>query len=254
MSTLLHTAAHDRHDGRLSAVDPRARIVAAIALSVVVVAAHRLETIGLTLAAAAIAAVASGLSLRSVGKRLLPLNALMALLVALLPLSTPGETLWRIGPIGFSQEGLRLGVVIAMKGNAVLLTIIGLLGTMDVVTLGHALSHLRVPDKLTHLLLFTVRYLDVLHGEYLRLRAAMRARGFRPRMDRHTYRTFGHLVGMLLIRGLDRAERIMDAMKCRGFCGRFYMLDHFAFSQRDAVFCAASTVLFAALLFLECQR
>ena len=82
--------------------------------------------------------------------------------------------------------------------------------------LGHALGHLHVPRKLAHLLLFTVRYLDVLDREYRRLRAAMKVRSFRPRMSLHTYRAYGYLVGMLLVRSFDRSERMLAAMKCRG--------------------------------------
>jgi cobalt/nickel transport system permease protein len=251
MPTILHSAAHDRSGARLSSVDPRARILAAVLLSIIVVAARHLDTVGLALAIVGPGSLLAGLPARDVAKRLLPLNALMLVLFVLLPLSTPGDAIWQLGPWAFSREGLRLAVTIALKGNAVLLTLVALLGTMDAVTLGHALSHLYVPDKLTHLLLFTVRYLDVLHREYLRLRAAMKLRGFRPRMDRHTYRSLGYLVGMLLVRSLDRAERIVAAMKCRGFRGHFYMLDHFAFARRDAAFCAASAVLFAALVWME---
>jgi cobalt/nickel transport system permease protein len=133
----------------------------------------------------------------------------------------------------------------------VVLTLVVLLGTMDAVTLGHTLHHLHVPEKLTHLMLFTVRYLDVLNREYLRLRAAMKARGFRPRFNRHTYRSFGYLVGMLLVRSLDRAERIAAAMKCRGFQGHFFLLDHFAFSRRDVPFCLAALALFVLLLLIS---
>jgi len=133
----------------------------------------------------------------------------------------------------------------------VVLTLVVLLGTMDAVTLGHTLHHLRVPEKFTHLMLFTVRYLDVLHHEYLRLRGAMKARGFRPRLDRHTYRCFGYLVGMLLVRSLDRAERIAAAMKCRGFQGHFFLLDHFAFSRRDVPFCVASLTFLLLLMLRE---
>jgi cobalt/nickel transport system permease protein len=126
-----------------------------------------------------------------------------------------------------------------------------LAGTLEASVLGHALSHLHVPDKLTHLLLLTVRYLEVLQREYLRLEAAMRVRGFRPRISRHTYRSYGYLVGMLLVRSLDRSERVLAAMKCRGFRGRFYLLDHFAFSRRDVPFCVASGVVLAGLIVLE---
>jgi cobalt/nickel transport system permease protein len=249
MPSLLHTAARP-HESRLG-IDPRARLLTAVVLSTVTVVAGRLETIGVALVAALVATLVSRQSPKVVAKRLLPLNVLMLLLVLLLPLSTPGETLFQLGPMRFSCEGLRLAIAIAMKGNAVLLWLVALLGTMDPITLGHALSHLRVPDKLTPLLLFTVRYLDVLHREYLRLRAAMKARGFRPRLDRHTCRSIGYLVGMLLVRSFDRAERILAAMKCRGFRGHFFILDHFAFGRRDATFCMAATALAVFLLAME---
>jgi cobalt/nickel transport system permease protein len=54
-----------------------------------------------------------------------------------------------------------------------------------------------------------------------------------------------------LVRSLDRAERIAAAMKCRGFRGHFYMLDHFAFAKRDLRFCIASLTLLLLLIFME---
>ena len=75
----------------------------------------------------------------------------------------------------------------------------------------------------------------------------MKMRGFRPRMNWHTYRTYGYLVGMLLVRSLERSERIVAAMKCRGFRGRFYLLDHFAFSSADRCCFSAVTLRNGAL-------
>jgi cobalt/nickel transport system permease protein len=184
-------------------------------------------------------------------KRLVPLNLFLLLLSALLPLTIGNSALASFGPLGYNVEGLVLAARIALKANAIVLMITVLLGRLSVVTMGHALDHLRVPNKLVHLLLFTVRYFDVLGGEYARLAAAMKMRGFRPRMNRHTYRTYGYLAGMLLVRGLERSERIVAAMKCRGFKGRFHLLDHFAFSPADAWFAAASGLILAALAILE---
>ena len=65
------------------------------------------------------------------------------------------------------------------------LMLMALVGTMESTTLCHALYRLRTPESLVHLLMFTVRYIDVLHQEYLRLRTAMKARGFRPQNSRH---------------------------------------------------------------------
>jgi cobalt/nickel transport system permease protein len=235
-------------------IDPRARILTAAAFSAVVAVVNGFAALGLALSAALVAAGLTQLHPLLILRRLLPVNLLVLLLVALLPWTAarPDSTaLLVLGPLAYTWEGLLLAVAIAIKANAIVLAIVVLLGTLDVVTLGHALSHLRVPDKLTHLLLFAVRYLDVLRREYGRLRAAMKIRGFRPRMSRHTYRSFGYLVGMLLVRSLDRSERIVAAMKCRGFRGRFYLFDHFAFSAGDAWFAAVSVLLLAALALVE---
>jgi cobalt/nickel transport system permease protein len=229
-------------------VDPRLRILAAVGVSVVVAVADRLPVLGAALGAAVVAFAFSGLPPRTALRRLVPLNVLLFLVAAVLPFTTPGKTAWHLGPLAASHQGLLLAAAIWLKGNAVLLALVALFGSMDASTFGHAMSHLRVPDKLTHLLLFTVRYLDVLHRESLRLRAAMKVRAFRPGMNRHTYRAYGHLVGMLLVRSFDRAERIVAAMKCRGFRGRFYLLDHFHYSWADLPFAVLSLAILGGLL------
>jgi len=237
--------------GYFGRIDPRLRVVAAAVFAVLVALACRFPTLGAAVVVAIVAAAIARLSPGQVWRRLLPLNMLMLVLLVVLPLGAGGPPAATIGPVTFSQEGLLLAASIALKGNAIVLAMLALLGSLDATTLGHALSHLHVPQKLAHLLLFTVRYVDVLHREGLRLRAAMRVRAFRPRISLHTYRSYGYLVGMLLVRGFDRSERILAAMKCRGFQGRFYMLDHFAFSRADVPFGVISLLVLIAMCLLE---
>ena len=233
---------HSLHCGPsfLAQIDPRARIAAAVLLTLVVAVARSVPAMALAMAAAAGLVAMAQISPGDLFRRLLPLEILVAVLMIVLP--------WP----AYNREGFMLAIVIALKANAVVLAVAALIGTMDAVTLGHALAHFHVPQKLTQLMLFMIRYFDVLGREYLRLRAAMRVRCFRPAMNGHSYRTFGYLVGMLLVHSFDRSERVLAAMKCRGFRGRYYMLDHFAFvPQRDLPFYTAIFVLAAILLGLE---
>ncbi|MCV6598747.1 MAG: energy-coupling factor transporter transmembrane protein EcfT, partial [Mangrovicoccus sp.] len=110
---------------------------------------------------------------------------------------------------------------------------------------------LRCPETLVHLLMFTIRYIDVLRAEYLRLRAAMKVRGFRPGTNWHSYRSLGYLVGMMLVRAIERSERILGAMKCRGFSGQLLLLQDFALTRRDHVFAAGLLLLCMALLAVD---
>ena len=240
-------------DSVIHRLDPRLRVVAAFVVSALLAVSDRFPVLWAGLAIGIAMAAVARLPAAALVRRLCPLNAFMLLLFLLLPLATPGVALLRVGPFGFSEAGASLAAAVTLKANAIMLCLTALLSTMELVTLGHAFSHLRVPDKLTHLFLFTVRYIDVLHHEYARLVKAMRVRCFRARMSLHTYRAVGWLVGMLLVKSFDRADRISAAMKCRGFRGRFYVLHHFAFGRRDAVFGVVSLLVLAVLLWAELQ-
>jgi cobalt/nickel transport system permease protein len=239
-------------DSLVHRLDPRVRVVLAAAFSLLLAVCDRFAVLGAGLGLAVLGAVVARLPCVPVLKRLLAVNLFMLLLWIVLPLTSPGPTLSRLGGLTLSEPGVRLAASITLKANAIVLCLTVFLGTVEITSLGHALAHLHVPDKLTHLFLFTVRYIDLFHHEYRRLRQAMKVRCFRPRMTWHTYRSFGYLVGMLLVQSFDRSERILAAMKCRGFRGRFYVLDHFAFARRDLLFSLASFVVLVLLIVAEC--
>jgi cobalt/nickel transport system permease protein len=216
--------------------DPRLRITAAALFAVVVVAGRDLVMLGTGLGIAVLVAVLARLSWSKTLKQVLAMDFFIVAMLIMLPLTVQGQALFRLGPLVASREGVLRAIEIAIKANTVILAVLALVGTIGVVTLGHALHHLRVPAKLVHLLLFTVRYIEVLNQEYRRLRRAMQARAFVARSNWHTWRSIGYLLGMLLVRSLERSERIMAAMKCRGFRGQYYLLDHFAMTRQDWLF------------------
>jgi len=232
-------------------IDPRARIVVLVLFATIVAVSTRLSVVVVAAAVGAALVVLARLPAKVIGRRLLAVNGFMVVLLVVLPATMGGRAIAAIGPVTISAEGLHRAVGIALKANAVVLAITALLSTMHLVTAGHALGRLRAPAKLVHLLFFTVRYSDILHHEHARLRRAVRVRGFRPGLNRHTYRAYGYMVGMLLVRSFDRAGRILDAMKCRGFTGKFIAIDRLAFGGRDVVFTCAGVAVVAALAALE---
>ena len=62
---------------------------------------------------------------------------------------------------------------------------------------------------------------------------------------------YGNLVAMLLVRSLERSERIMAAMKCRGFRGRFHIMRHFEFENRDLIFACLGALAVLTLGMIE---
>lgn len=235
----------------ISGRDPRLRIVAAVLFALCVVTLHRPATLLLAFALALLIAVAGGLGGRSLLVRLLPLEFFMLLLLLTLPFSVAGEPLLIVGPLTASEPGLELALMILLRANAVLLAVLALLGTLEPARLGHALARLGVPERLVHLLLLTVRQIQLAGDEYARLRQAMRARAFVPHSDRHTWNSTGWLMGMLLVRSLSRSRRVLDAMRCRGFDGRLRLLNSLRWQAADSAMLMALLLLISGLLALD---
>jgi cobalt/nickel transport system permease protein len=236
----------------LRSVDPRVRLLVCIVFAFVTVSlshmAGLLGALGLAVAAALLARLEPASTL----KRLAALDGFMFFVLGLLPFTMPGTPLFSIAGFEASQEGLWRAAEILLKSNAIVLMILALPGTMEQVELGHAMAGLRVPEKFVHLFLFTVRYIDVLGREYRRLRTSMRARGFTMRCNLHTWRSVGYLFGMLMIRSIERSERIVAAMRCRGFQGRLPSLaDTQTVRGTDRAFAVVSLAACIALFTLE---
>lgn len=243
-------APHDA-EAPIQRLDARLRILALAAFALLAVSLSHWPTLLAALTVAATLAFNAALPLRATLKALLVLDGFMLLALLLLPFTLPGEPLLSIGPLVASLEGVLRALAIAIKANAVLLAALALVGSLETVALGHALHHLRLPDKLIQLFLFTIRYIDLLGREYQRLRQAMRARAFVARSDWHTWRSYGYLFGMLLVRALARAERVQAAMRCRGFDGHYHRFRHPAAGLHDLRFGLLFGGVLSALLLWE---
>jgi cobalt/nickel transport system permease protein len=161
--------------------------------------------------------------------------------------ASEGET-WRIGPLAISLPGLVLGLRLLAKATAILTLMLVLLATAPPEATFKAAHALHMPGLLVQLAMLTVRYTFLFAGELLRMRVALRVRGYRNRISRHSYRTIGHVAGTLLVRGYERAERVGQAMRCRGFDGRFRSVAEFHTTPADVLFFAILVSATAALV------
>ncbi len=190
----------------------------------------------------------------ALAKRLFLVNFFIFFLWLFLPFSRPGEALFSVGPFTASLEGMVYTAIITMKSNGVILAVTSLLSTMPVQLMGAGMQSLKFPDKLCRLLLFTWRYIHVMRLEYAKMRRAAVMRGFVPHTSVRTYKTYAWLLGMLLVRSLDRAQRVWQAMLCRGFAGTFHTLNRFSLSKRDWVLLSMSIVSSAVFIFLQLNK
>lgn len=187
-------------------------------------------------------------------KRLFIVNFFILFLWFFLPFSRPGEPLFSVGPFTASFEGVVYAAIITLKSNGIILAVTSLISTMPVQLMGAGMQAVKVPEKLCRLFLFTWRYVHVMGMEFSKMKRAATMRGFVPRTSLRTYQTYAWLMGMLLVRSLDRAERVWQAMLCRGFCGIFHTLNRFRIKSGDWLLLAMSIVSGAAFIFFELYK
>lgn len=109
-----------------------------------------------------------------------------------------------------------------------------------------ALEKLGAPKIFAVQLLLLYRYLFILIGEAIRM---MRAHGLRSfnRKGKITFSVFLQMLGNLLLRTIDRAQRIHMAMLSRAFTGEIRIVRQFRFGPRELRFLTGFSGVFVIL-------
>ncbi len=236
-------------------IDPRFRVIAAVVYSFAVALCYGFVPLITAFAVSAVSLLMCRVSLKKVLKQLALVNGFILLFWIVLPLTYPGGATYPLGPVTIHQAGIAFAAKITLKSNAILMALIAFIATMTLATLGHTLGRLKVPEKLVFLLMITYRYVFVIAQEYQKIIKSIKIRGFRPKTTLHTYKTFAYVVGMLLIRASERADRVYNAMRCRGFKGTYYSLTDFQADAGSWIFLiivfGATTAVVALEIFLR---
>lgn len=232
-------------------IDPIYKIVSATIFSLIIALSKNFSVLLSALCVSIFLVCLAKLDIKAVFKRLSVVLAFLLLIWITLPLTFEGPAIYHAGPFMISWPGIILSAQITLKSTAILLTFMALIATMTIVTLGHTLNRLRVPEKLVHLLLMTYRYIFVIEEEYRRLHKAIKIRGFRPGTNIHSYQTYAYLIGMLFVHASVRAERVHKAMRCRGFKGKFYTLYEASTDGQNKLFSVLMTFVMFSLIILE---
>jgi len=178
------------------------------------------------------AAAVAGLPPGVIGRRLL-LGMPFLAFALVLPFVGTGVHV-EVAGASLSIAGIWAAWAVLAKGGLCLGASIIMSATTPVPEVLSGLSRLRVPNTLTGIAGFMVRYLDIIAGEARRMRIAMRARGYRARWIGQS-RPVASAAGILFVRSHERGERVYDAMVARGYRGGVPFLAGSSSSGRDWV-------------------
>jgi cobalt/nickel transport system permease protein len=188
----------------------------------------------------------------------IPLKTLLARLVPALPFALMGgiscllvmrEPAFVFGGLIISR-GLIAFAAIMLKTILCAGAALILVGSTPFHVLCACLRRLRVPSMLCLQLALCYRYITVLLGEAQAMYTAylLRSSGKKAAM-----KDMGPLLGTLLLRGLDRADRVYKAMRCRGFTGEFFA-ERKAWKAADFFYCGAVCACVVFLRFFNLSR
>ncbi len=229
----------------LARVDPRAIVFATAAFIVIVVSFDRYAVatlLPLALYPVALARLGK-VPLAKVGRKLLPALPFVLMVGLFNPLFDPAPRLELLGHAiaggWLSLSSMLLRAVLTISTALILIAVLG------IHRLCSALDRLGVPQVLTTQLLFMHRYLVVLAGELGRMNLARELRA--PAVKAMPLAVYASLLGHLLLRTLERAERIHQAMRARGFDGQMPVQKFQPWQWRDTLFLACCLSMFVLL-------
>lgn len=131
---------------------------------------------------------------------------------------------------------------IFIKGCLTVTAGILLIATTGMDRLAAAMRMLRVPRIFVLQLLLTYRYISVLMEEASRMQRAYSLRA--PGQKGIHWNAWGSFAGQLLLRTLDRAQRVYESMNLRGFTGEYNTGDAAKPGAKDFIFLAGWVVFF----------
>lgn len=108
---------------------------------------------------------------------------------------------WKIGENGIELnfQGIELAEKLSLRTHLLLISLWLFLWNINDAVLVQAIGKLPLPEKLIQLFVLTVRYIALLGELRQKMDIAMRARGFRPRLNRRTLYVTAQSVALLLI-------------------------------------------------------
>lgn len=242
-----HIDQHASLQSPIHRLDPRAKIIAfsVLVFSVVFLVNIRLALLGLCTSILIMSI--SKIPAAFVIHRIKWVFFFLFPLLFILPLTTDGTIMFSIAGFPFTYEGLEHAFLILTRGTAAIILVVVMLGSMRFDTTIKALYMLKVPATLVQMLMFTYRYIFVIIDEFQRMRKAITAKGFSFKTNRYGLSILGNLIGMLILKSYDRAERVYQSMVAKGYTGNPATLATFEMKAKDYII-SASMIGFAVLL------
>lgn len=229
-------------DTRLHRLDPRAKLISTIIYITCVISFSKYELSNLVpYVIFPVYLLSRGnISASYIIKKVLIVSP-FAFMVAVFNPVFDTAAITRLGPLSVSGGWVSFFSIL-LRFALTVGTVLSLIACTGFYNICYALERLGLPRIFAVQLLFLYRYIFVLVEEAVRMVRARDLRSFSGRG--RGLGTFGPLAGSLLLRSINRAQKIHQAMVCRGFDGNIRLIRNYVFGRNEVLFLLQWTSLF----------
>ena len=123
--------------------------------------------------------------------------------------------------IDFSYSEIYFSVLLIFKCIFTLVGALLLMVTTGINNLAFGLKKLKIPNILIMQILMLHRYIILMMEECYRVKSAYELRTLGEKSM--TMKDYGRIIGQMLLKTIDKSEKVYEAMKLRGFDGDLYI-------------------------------
>ncbi|MBU8906362.1 cobalt ECF transporter T component CbiQ [Desertibacillus haloalkaliphilus] len=227
--------------------ESRAKLIAAIVFIFGVISLQTTPIALLAYGISLVTTMAIGISLITLLKRYLLIAPFVLLMTIPLVIG---------GGFPIDPDRVEFASLIILKAITSMTVITIILETQTVEQFMTSLADLKVPPVMITVLLLSYRYVYLFLDDIQKMQLALKTRFFNGGISIKKLKVYGQLTGCLLIKSLDRSEKVFQAMQARGFNGilRFEKsrnLDKFDFLKSTLVLISMILLLFIEQTYMK---
>ncbi len=131
------------------------------------------------------------------------------------------------------NQDYQYALLIVLRANALILFTLLIFHDKTLFDIAASLHTLKVPDKLISLFFFVGKFVIIIKDEFETTKKVMKIRNFKSKSNAFSYKIYANVIGMMIVKCFDRAEKLKNSMILRNFQGKIYQSKIDKFSKID---------------------
>ncbi len=122
----------------------------------------------------------------------------------------------------FFHKDYHFALIIFIRSNLIILFNLLIFNNFIPFDVYRGIIPLPIPKKIKILFLFFIKFIEIFQREYNKLIEALKVRGFKPRTNLFTYKSYAYIIAILFAKILKKSKNLYDAITLRGFKGEIF--------------------------------